>query len=179
MHPTTARTWKTSPSPALVSCHSVTRSPTSLPHSPPHLRYPSLLPLLCTFSLLLSPSLPPSLPPSLFSLAPFPLQPPPFLSSPLTFSLSLPPLIIPTQSLTTSLCVHAILSGTRRCQNGEIALAGGQYVSEGTIQICLDGVWGTVCDDLWDPTDAGVVCNILGYTNGQSSNTRILTQELY
>ncbi|CAI8032266.1 Deleted in malignant brain tumors 1 protein [Geodia barretti] len=59
-------------------------------------------------------------------------------------------------------------TGTRRCQNGEIALAGGQYVSEGTIQICLDGVWGTVCDDLWDPTDAGVVCNILGYTNGSA-----------
>ena len=46
-------------------------------------------------------------------------------------------------------------------------LAGGQYESEGTIQICIDDVWGTVCDDLWDQTDAGVVCNVLGYTNGQ------------
>ncbi|CAI8032257.1 Deleted in malignant brain tumors 1 protein, partial [Geodia barretti] len=59
-------------------------------------------------------------------------------------------------------------NGTRRCRDGEIMLAGGQYESEGTIQICIDDVWGTVCDDLWDQTDAGVVCNVLGYTNGSA-----------
>ena len=51
--------------------------------------------------------------------------------------------------------------------DGEINLINGKYPSEGTIQICVDNQWGTVCDDLWDQTDATIVCNSLGYTNGQ------------
>ena len=52
------------------------------------------------------------------------------------------------------------------CRNGEIQLVGGKYPSEGTIQMCLSGEWGTVCDDLWDHREANVVCRSLGLTNG-------------
>jgi len=42
-------------------------------------------------------------------------------------------------------------------------LTGGSLTYEGRLEVSYSGVWGTVCDDLFDYIDAGVVCNSLGY----------------
>lgn len=50
------------------------------------------------------------------------------------------------------------------CTGGEIRLAGGNY-TQGRVEICLNNEWGTVCDLMWDATDAAVVCRQLGYSS--------------
>ena len=54
------------------------------------------------------------------------------------------------------------------CTNGDLRLVNGQTSNEGRLEICINGVWGTVCDDFWGTPDAQVACAQLGYTrNGE------------
>ena len=49
------------------------------------------------------------------------------------------------------------------CNEGSVRLYDGIIENEGRLEFCVNGVWGSVCDDGWDKTDAHVACIQLGY----------------
>ena len=52
----------------------------------------------------------------------------------------------------------------RACSDGDIRLAHGNSSYEGRVEVCVEGVWGTVCDEQWTTRDAEVICNQLNLT---------------
>ena len=52
------------------------------------------------------------------------------------------------------------------CTNGDIRLVNGAVYQEGRIEICINGVWGSICGDEWTAgTSAFVACKQLGFIN--------------
>ena len=54
---------------------------------------------------------------------------------------------------------------TDNCVNGSVRLIDRRHTSEGMLELCLDGQWGTLCDPFeFSDNEASVVCRQLGFS---------------
>ncbi len=68
--------------------------------------------------------------------------------------------------------LETCLEGAIRLANDEVTLFDQQppedfikdAISRGRIEICQGGVYGSICDNLWDNRDASVVCSQKGFS---------------
>ena len=70
-------------------------------------------------------------------------------------------------------CYDNTIPSNQCSPEGSLRLADGVIDNEGRVEVCVNGVWGSVCDQGFDKTDAHVVCQQLGHPElGNNNNNK-------
>lgn len=56
-----------------------------------------------------------------------------------------------------------ILVESSNCQEGDVRLVNGSFTTEGRVEVCSNGIWGSICSTKFTAIDAYVICKELGY----------------
>ena len=67
------------------------------------------------------------------------------------------------------ICVTVVILYFEDCSDGEIRLVGGTDFTQGRVEVCINRIWGTLCDQSFGSADAGVICDQLGYARHSKS----------
>ena len=60
---------------------------------------------------------------------------------------------------------------SRLCAESEVRLVGGSRPDNGRVQVCFNGVWGSVCSSGFGEPEAQVTCRNLGFSDGSISES--------
>jgi hypothetical protein len=64
-------------------------------------------------------------------------------------------------------------SVTDDCLKGDIRIRDGTHPSNGRVEVCKNGIWGSVCFSGWSDNEAAVVCRHLGHDSNDSKSTNV------
>ena len=60
------------------------------------------------------------------------------------------------------LCTDTVVA-PQNCTHSDVRLVGAQNAYEGRVEVCINNLWGTICDSGWSYGDASVVCRQAGF----------------
>lgn len=52
-------------------------------------------------------------------------------------------------------------------------LIDGSNITQGVLEVCFDGTWGSVCDNYWTTPDAEIACKQLGFASAGIESVKI------
>ena len=62
------------------------------------------------------------------------------------------------------------------CTGGAVRLIDGVLEHEGRVEVCINGVWGSICGNGWNAIDGYVLCKELGFDDSGLQSRHWLVQ---